>query len=130
MSAEMAVRAGVLAALRGDAALAALLNGVWDGAPVKASAPFAVVGECLGSEWGTKDRPGREVRVALNVQDRREGGEALAEMLALADAAVKRVAVVGYEVAGVGLVRTRILRGREDGWRALVDYRVRILGGT
>ncbi|AUW59214.1 hypothetical protein C1T17_15075 [Sphingobium sp. SCG-1] len=127
MSAEMAVRTGVLAALQGDAALAALLNGVWDGAPVKASAPFAVVGECLGSEWGTKDRPGREVRVTLTVQDRREGGAGLAEMLALADAAVKRVAVAGYDVGTVALLRSRVVRGREDGWRALVDYRVRVL---
>lgn len=128
MSAEMAVRAGVLTALQGDAALAALLNGVWDGVPVKASAPFAVVGECLGSEWGTKDRPGREVRVTLTVQDRREGGGGLAEMLALADAAVKRVVVPGYEVGTVALLRSRVVRGREDGWRAVVDYRVRVLG--
>lgn len=127
MSAEMAVRAGVLAALQGDAALAALLNGVWDGAPVKASAPFAVVGECLGSEWGTKDRAGREVRVTLTVQDRREGGAGLAEMLALVDAAVKRVAVAGYQVGTVALLRSRVVRGREDGWRAMVDYRVRVL---
>lgn len=128
MSAEMAVRAGVLTALQGDAALAALLNGVWDGVPVKASAPFAVVGECLGSDWGTKDRPGREVRVTLTVQDRREGGGGLAEMLALADAAVKRVVVPGYEVGTVALLRSRVVRGREDGWRAVVDYRVRVLG--
>ncbi|MDX3910326.1 MAG: DUF3168 domain-containing protein [Sphingobium sp.] len=129
MSAEMAVRAGVLAALREDAALAAMLNGVWDGAPVKASAPFAVVGECLGSEWGTKDHAGREVRIGLTVQDRCEGGEGLAEMLALADAAVKRVVVPGYEVGTVAVLRSRIVRGREDGWRAVVDYRVRVLAG-
>ena len=128
MSAEMAVRAAVLAVLREDVALAAMLNGVWDGVPVKASAPFVIVGECLGAEWGTKDRAGREVRIGLTVQDRREGGAGLADMLALADAAVKRVVVAGYEVGTVALLRSRVVRGREDGWRALVEYRVRGLG--
>ncbi len=128
MGDEMAVRGAVLEALRGDAALAAMLNGVWDGPPVKASAPYVVLGECIGVDWGTKDRAGREVRVAMTVQDKRENADGLAALLALVDAAVRRVTVPGCEMGAVGLVRSRVLRARDEGWRAVVEYRVRVLG--
>lgn len=128
MGDEMAVRGAVLEALRGDAALAAMLNGVWDGPPVKASAPYVVLGECIGSDWGTKDRAGREVRVAMTVQDKRENADGLAALLALVDAAARRVTVPGCEMGAVALLRSRVLRARDEGWRAVVEYRVRVLG--
>ncbi|WP_338142971.1 tail completion protein gp17 [Sphingobium algorifonticola] len=128
MAPEMAVRAAALAALRGDAALDALLNGMFDGPPGKASAPYAILGDCIGADWGTKDAPGREVRLTLIVQDKGETGAALAEMLALADAAIGRITVPGWQVASARLLRSRIVRAREEGWRATVDYRVRVLG--
>lgn len=83
MSAEIAVRAAVLAALRGDAALMAIVNGVYDGPPVKASEPYALVGDGAGSDWGTKDADGREVRIAINLFDRQETPVRLGEIMAL-----------------------------------------------
>lgn len=43
MSAELAVRDAVMAALKNDMALMDRLNGLFDGAPARASAPYAVV---------------------------------------------------------------------------------------
>lgn len=64
-SAEGAVRARALALLGTDAELGATIHGVFDGTPPRASAPYVAVGAAEGSDWGTKDRIGREVRLTL-----------------------------------------------------------------
>ncbi|HEX7781780.1 MAG TPA: DUF3168 domain-containing protein [Sphingobium sp.] len=130
MSAELAVRAAMLAALAGDGALGALLNGVYDGTPVKATPPSAVVGECIGSDWGVKDADGREVRVSLSLFDVQETPGRLAEMMVLADGAVRGMSglVDGWRIAGVVFLRSRTAKGRDRGWSCVMDYRVRVLG--
>lgn len=129
MSAEMAMRAALVAALRGDGALAGMLNGVFDGTPVKASFPHVVVGECLGADWGTKDAEGRELRIGLTLFDQGESPARLAGLIGPADAAVKAIAgpVEGWALAGIAFVRSRIVKSKDQGWSALVDYRVRML---
>jgi hypothetical protein len=133
MSAELAVRAAVLSALRGDAALMGLTNGMYDGPPVKASEPYALVGEAIGSDWGTKDAEGREVRIALSLFDRQETPVRLGEMMGLAHAAVRAMGGMadGWRIAGVALVRSRTAGarepGRDGGWSAVADYRVRVM---
>jgi hypothetical protein len=135
MSAEMVVRCAVLDALRGHGALMAVLNGVHDGAPVQASAPYAVVGEAIGAEWGTKDVAGWEVRVGLSLFDRAEGSGRLGEMMALADAAVRGIGgVASWEVGSIVFLRSRTVRrsaAERDGggWNATMDYRLRVLRG-
>src|SRR3546814_18215861 len=57
--AEQAVRAKALALLAGDAELAGLVHGVFDGVPARASAPYVSVGGVEGRAWGPKDRAGR-----------------------------------------------------------------------
>jgi hypothetical protein len=130
MSAELAVRAAMLAALTGDGALSALLNGVYDGTPVKATPPHAIVGECLGGDWGVKDADGREVRVALSLFDVQETPARLAEMMLLADRDVRGMSglVDGWRIAGVAFLRSRTVKGRDRGWSCVMDYRVRVLG--
>lgn len=132
MSAELAIRAAMLAALKGDAALMAVLNGAYDGmpegAPVRLSAPYAVVGESLASDWGTKDGDGREVRIGLTLADRGDTSERLAQMLERADAVVRGMAgpVAGWSV-NIAFLRSRVIRARDQEWRAMLDYRVRML---
>lgn len=129
MSAELAVRAAMLEALGGDAALGDLLNGVYDGTPVKGSEPYAVVGEAIGGDWGVKDADGREVRVSLSLFDLQETPARLAQAMRLSHAAVRSMTGVvdGWRIAGVALIRSRTAKGRDRGWSSVTDYRVRVL---
>lgn len=133
MNAEMVARGAVLAALRDHGGLMAVLNGVHDGAPVQASAPYAVVGEAIGGEWGTKDADGWEIRVGISLFDRAEGSGRLGEMMAMADAAVRGIgAIAGWEVGSIVFLRSRTVRrspAERDGggWSATLDYRLRML---
>jgi hypothetical protein len=129
MSAEVVVRAGLIAALRGDAELMAELNGIFDGAPVRATVPYAVVGECLASHWGAKDLDGRELRLTIGLQDAGETPERLAGVLARVEAVVQAIdGDAGWRVVGARMLRSRLFKAREkDGWQAVADYRLRVV---
>mgnify|MGYP002822055877 CR=1 FL=1 len=88
MSAEVAVRAAVIEALRGDAALMAAVHAVHDGEPARAAAPHAHVGECLGADWGGKDVAGRELRLTIGLTVADETPARLAAMIARIDPAL------------------------------------------
>jgi hypothetical protein len=127
MSAESVVQAAVLAALRGVAGL----NGVYLGPPVKATVPFAELGDLLGGDWSVKDRMGRELRLLVTVRD---AGERPARVQALAEAVGAAIEAVprdlaGWRVASVVLVRSRLSGATGGRWNASVEYRVRVLAG-
>ena len=124
-----AVRAAAAAALAGDTVLAAALNGVFAGPPVRASPPFAEVTETLSSDWSTKDRRGREVRLAVLLHD---AGETPARMLALAEAVETAVPAMprdldGWHVASLVFVRARVAGDGPGRWLASVEFRARML---
>jgi hypothetical protein len=130
MSAEVVVRATVVAALRGDAELMAGLNGLFDGLPVRASVPYAVVGECIAGDWGAKELEGRELRLSISLHDAGETPERLAAVLGRIDPVVQGVdaSAGGWRIVGVRLSRSRVMKAREkDGWQAMVDYRLRVV---
>jgi hypothetical protein len=124
MSAEMAVRAAVIAALRSDTALMAGINALFDGEPVRATMPYGVVGECIGAEWGGKALEGREVRLTIALLD---GGETPGALMGeIADAGA------GWRIVTAQLVRSRLARVNRQpmsGWQAMLDYRVRVVRG-
>lgn len=127
--AEAAVRAALLDCLREDAALAAQVNRVHDEPPVKASPPMVIVGGCDGSDWGTKDRPGREVRLSVTIEDDRETSTRISGIIPLVDAAVQGLPgrLAGWEAGSLMLLRSRLLRTGRGRWNALLDYRLRVL---
>ena len=129
MSAESVLQAALLAALRGDAALAAGLNGVFEGAAVKASVPFAELGELLAVDWGTKTAAGREVRVAVTVRGAGDTGAVVSGLAGAVGAAIEVVPrdLAGWRLASVVFLRTRLLRGGPGAWAAVVEYRVRMM---
>ena len=134
MSAEVAVRAAVIAALRGDAALMAGINALFDGEPVRATMPYGVVGECMGAEWGGKELEGREVRLTIALLDGGEAPGKLAGWMARVDAVMAGVADAGDEwrIVTARLVRSRLSRVNRQpmsGWQAVMDYRVRAVRG-
>ena len=129
MSAEVTVRAAVIAALKEDAALMGGLNGLFDGQPVRASVPYAVVGDCIASDWGAKDVDGRELRLTIGLHDAGETPARLAALLERIDAVMQLLEFAeAWRIVGVRLIRSRVVKGRDkDTWQAVVDYRVRVV---
>ena len=129
MSAEMTVRGAVMAALKGDKALMASLNALFDGEPARATIPYGVVGECLGADWGGKDVEGREVRLTIGLYEGSETPDRLAGMIGRVDPAIALVEPVGgWRIVTARLARSRVIRGggrQPAGWQALIDYRIR-----
>ncbi|WP_326525297.1 tail completion protein gp17 [Sphingomonas sp.] len=123
------LRAAVATALREDAALLARLNGVFEGPAVRASTPYAEVAEALAIDWGTKDRVGREVRIAVLI---RHAAETSGELVELAEAAEAAVLAVPRDLPGWALVNMVFVRSRIAGegpgrWIASVEFRGRML---
>jgi hypothetical protein len=125
--AEAAVRARALGVLGDDAVLAGLVHGVFDGVPARASAPYVSIGGAEGSDWGTKDAAGREVRVTLALVG---AGDAAG------DAAAGRIEALvpglrgeagDWRIVGARVVRTRFAFGKDGGWRHEIVVRCRCL---
>ena len=130
MSGEIELRAALVGQLRGDAALNALVNRVHDGEPAKASPPTVVVGEALGSDWGTKDVPGCELRIAVTIIDMAESAARIGAIMPLVEAGVRQVAATGtaeWVVASAGLIRSRLVGQAQGKCTAVLDFRLRAL---
>lgn len=125
MSAERVVQAAALDALRGVAGL----NGVYLGPPVKATPPYAMLGELLSGDWSVKDRAGRELRVLVALRDAGEAPARLHTLCAAVGAAIEALPrdLAGWRLVSVVLVRSRIGGGAPGAWSASVEYRVRVL---
>ncbi len=125
MSAERVVQAAALARLRAVAGL----NGAYLAPPVKATVPFAELGDVLSIDWSVKDRAGRELRLGVTVCD---AGETPARVQLLAEGVCDAIEGLprdldGWRVASVTLVRSRVAGGPAGRWTATVEYRVRVL---
>lgn len=132
MSGEVALRNRVLATLRGDGALMALVNRVEDGVGPRQSAPLLILGQLAATEWGARGLRGLSVRVPLTIMDRADVPDRL-------DAASARIEVVMNDLAGplvsgagdwtIGIVRfdrSRTVRAADGQWSMLIDYLVRL----
>jgi len=131
MNAEYDIRNALIAELRSDVVLSAQVNRVYDGFPVKATPPMLVVGDVLGGDWAVKDRPGRELRIGITIEDDIETPTRISTIMPLTDAAVQRLngTVAGWQVGSLRMVRSRLLRSNRGRWNALMDYRIRVLAG-
>ncbi len=127
MSGATALRGAMLAALRTDGALAALVNQVSDGLPVTASPPWLLVGDPVATGWGARGIEGVALRLPLLVTVRGDGSGQIAQILdavAAALAALDGELVDGWRITDLRCERSRIVRGRTE-WRASADYAVR-----
>ena len=64
---EIPLRAALLAWLAADPALSGELNAIVEEAPSRAALPWLAVATSASADWSVKDRPGREVRIALEL---------------------------------------------------------------
>lgn len=127
MSAEVIFQAAIIGALGN--ALGARLNGIYEGPAVKATAPYAEIGELASIDWSTKDTEGRELRSLVQVRDRGESAARLQTLARDADAAIRALdpVLTGWRIISLVLVRNRIVRSGVGQWSALIEHRVRML---
>lgn len=133
MSAAALFHTAILAALRSDPGFGGALNGVFEGPAVKATAPYAELGELLVSDWGAKGLAGYELRPAIFIRDRAEGPARLHALAAAADAVMAAIPAdladdLGvWRIVSLAPLRSRIIRDGPGAWVAIVEHRVRIL---
>jgi len=129
MNADAVLHAALVTALTGAADFGGAINGVFEGPAVKASTPYAEVGEMMASDWGTKDVAGREIRTTLFVRDRAERPARLHALAAAAESAIGGIGrdLDGWRIASLVALRTRIVREAPGSWTAIVEHRVRML---
>lgn len=124
-----AVQAALVAALKGEAAIAAQVSGVFDGPPARAAFPYVAVDGGASGDWSVKGARGREHRVGIAIWD--DGGSAarLHGLMAAAETAIEGMPrdLAGCRVASLVFLRARIVRDAGGPWAGLIEYRVRVL---
>ena len=114
--------------LTGDPVLMAQVNGVFHRSPARITAPYVLLDDMLATDWGTKDRAGREVRLAFSIRD---GSDEAAPIAAITSAVEARMAAMPNTGPGYRLVSLTPLRSRTvrigDLWLATIDIRARLL---
>lgn len=128
IEADMALRRAVIAGLNDDGELSASLNGVFDGLAVRATTPFAEVGEALVGDYGTKGLRGREVRIAITLRDANETSTRIAGLAGRAARVIEDLPreMEGWRLASLALTRIRTAGDGPGRWLTALDYRARL----
>jgi len=124
---ENHLRAQLIQWLRDDPDLASI-NSIEEEAPVRASAPWLGIAASASTDWGTKERRGREVRIALELESRADEADADGTLV---EAIEQRVLNLPPFHTGFELASTRFLRARSEEREgnlrgALLEFRFRI----
>lgn len=117
-----------------DAVIAALrpiegLNHVYDGSPLTAAFPHAVVEAGPESDWSHKSGEGRELRLSILVRDKGERPMRLRGLVAEIEARMGQIGadLTGWRLVNLVFVREAMLRETGAAWGAAIDYRARLL---
>ncbi|MEL7445665.1 MAG: DUF3168 domain-containing protein [Pseudomonadota bacterium] len=125
---ENLLRAAAIAWLRDDPELATI-NAIEEESPLSASPPWLGIAASATTDWSTKDRVGREVRIAFELETR---GDEPAADAALIQRIGRRLQTLPREGSGYSLVSAWFLRARSERRSnnlrgALLEYRFRLL---
>ena len=126
---ENALRIALIDWLAADPLLTSQLNAITEEVPTRTTAPWLAIAASTSIDWSTKDRRGREVRIALELHLR---GEQAGESADLAALVADRIETLPAAQAGFRLVSTHFLRARAEQRErltraVLLEYRFRLL---
>ena len=126
---ETTLRAALIAWLGSDAVLANLLNAVTEEAPSRAAPPWLALAASASRDWSTKDRAGREVRIAFEIHCRGDDPGTAAAVSRAVEARVEALprAQDGFAVATVAFLRARSEQRPGNLRAVLLEYRFRLL---
>jgi hypothetical protein len=127
--AVQALQAAAVAALSAHPVLAAQLTGIYDGPPPRAAFPYIAVTDGVTSDWGTKTKQGREIRLAFTVWDDGESATRLTNLMGHVDDALLAIPrdLPGWRIASLVFLRSMVLRDPAGPWAGLIEHRVRLL---
>ncbi len=125
---ENSLRADLIAWLRSDPALIDI-NAIEEESPLRASPPWLGIAASASTDWGTKDRPGREIRIALELETRIDDPAADERALTAIERRVLDLPpfAQSYEVASIRFLRARSERRTDNRRGALTEFRFRLL---
>lgn len=126
---EIALRVALIEWLSTDPTLADKLNAVTEEAPSRTSPPWLAITASASVDWSCKDRAGREVRVALELQCRGDAPDTAADLVALIEARIDSLprAQPGFHLATIQFLRARAEQRGENRRAVLLEYRFRLL---
>lgn len=124
---ENELRAQLIDWLRNDPSLHTI-NAVEEESPVRATPPWLGIAASASTDWGAKDRPGREVRIALELESRSDETASDGDLLSAIETRVLSLPQLNdsFEVASIQFLRGRS-EARDANLRgALLEFRFRI----
>ena len=126
---ETQLRAALIDWLQADAVLANLLNAVAEEAPSRAAPPWLGIAASASADWSTKDRKGREVRIAFELHCRGDDPGPAAATVQAIEARVEALprAYDGFEIASTTFLRARAEQRAGNLRAVLLEYRFRVL---
>lgn len=124
---ENDLRAALIAWLIDDPALAGI-NAIEEEAPISASPPWLGIAASASTDWGTKDRLGREIRVALELESRTDLTSGDADLLGAIERRVLDLPPFhpGFEIASIRFLRARSEARADNRRAALIEFRFRL----
>jgi hypothetical protein len=124
---ENDLRAALIAWLRADPALAAI-NAIEEEAPLSATPPWLGIAASASVDWGTKDRAGREIRIALELESYTDLTAGDANLLTAIERRVLDLPPFhpGFELASIRFLRSRSEARADNRRGALLEYRFRL----
>jgi len=124
---ENSLRADLITWLRDDPGLSGI-NAIEEESPLRASPPWLGISASASNDWGTKDRPGREIRIALELETRIDNPAADASILRQIEKRVLNLPPFAddYEIASVRFLRARSEKRDDNRRGALIEFRFRL----
>ena len=123
---EPLLRTALLEWLRAAPAPLDQLSAIEEEAPARTTAPWLAIAASASTDWSTKDRDGREVRIALELHSRGPDDAALAQAIEQRIAALAP-AQPAFDIASIQFLRARSERRANSSRATLIEYRFRCL---
>lgn len=125
---ENLLRAALIDWLRSDNALSAL-NSIEEESPLNVSPAWLGIAASASVDWSTKDRVGREIRIAFELATRTDAAAADATLIGAIEQRIEALpqSQSGFDIASIRFLRTRAERRANNRRAVLIEYRFRIL---
>jgi len=124
---ELPLRSALINWLRADPELAEI-NAIEEEIPRKTSPPWLTISASAARDWSTKDRRGREVRMALELDTR---SDSFTNQARLVDAIERRTTRLpdrpgSFDIASIRFLRSRHQKRSGNRRATLLEFRFRV----